>query len=102
MSARHRAEALQSVKADEVLLRPDKNLRAKEHRKVRHRTTQELHMVDDPEAEVFTRPRFDHPPRVKPAARKRKRHWKLKSWKRRTVERRRRNLERQRLLKEAA
>jgi hypothetical protein len=93
---------MRSEKADEILLRPDKELRAKEHRKVRHRAHQELHLVSDPEGEVFTRPKFDHPPRVAPKSHKRKRHWKLKAWKRRNVERRRRNLERERLFEEAA
>lgn len=105
MSTRHRAEFLQSDKADEILLRPDKELRSKEHRKIRHRATQEMHTVDDPEDVVFTRPKFDHPPRVKPKAKskaKQLRHWKTKAWKRRKVERRRRNLERERLLEEAA
>ncbi len=102
MSTRHRTDALLSERADEILLRPDKVLRAKEHRRIRHRASQEMHAVDDPEAVVFTRPKFDHPPRVAKKSSKRKKHWKLKAWKRRNVERRRRNLERQRLLQEAA
>ncbi|MEZ5225203.1 MAG: hypothetical protein R2710_00610 [Acidimicrobiales bacterium] len=102
MSTRHRADALRSDRADEILLRPDKDLRSKEHRKARHRATQELHTVADPEGEVFTRPKFDHPPRVKPKKKKKTRHWKTKAWKRRTIERRRRNLEQERLLQEAA
>ncbi len=102
MSTRHRIDALRSDKADEILLRPDKDLRSKEHRKARHRASQEMHTVDDPEAVVFTRPKFDHPPRVKPKAKKKIRHWKTKAWKRRNVERRRRNLEQMRLLEEAA
>jgi len=83
-------------KLDEVELRPDKTIRAKEHRKVRHQLHQELHSVDDPEAAVFSKPRFDHPPRTAPK-KKNKRHWKVKAWKRRTAERRERNAERERI-----
>ncbi len=101
MSTRHRVDALRSEKADEILLRPDKDLRSKEHRKIRHRASQELHTVADPEGAVFTRPQFDRPPRVTPRVKK-TRHWKTKAWKRRNVERRRRNLEQERLLQEAA
>ncbi len=98
MSARHRKDGslLAPEKIDEVELRPDKTVRAKEHRKVRHQLHQELHTVEDPEAAVFSRPKFDHPPRTAPK-KKAKRHWKVKAWKRRTTERRQRNAERERI-----
>lgn len=98
MSARHRkpGAALKQEKVDEMLLRPDKEIRKKAHRKVRHQLHQELHTVDDPDDAVFSRPKFDHPPRSVPK-KKRKRHWKLKAWKRRTAERKQRNAEREKL-----
>lgn len=98
MSARHRKDGslLTPEKIDEVELRPDKTVRAKEHRKVRHQLHQELHTVEDPEGAVFSRPKFDKPPRTAPK-RKPKRHWKVKAWKRRTAERRERNAERERI-----
>ena len=98
MSARHRKDGslLTPEKIDEVDLRPDKTIRVKEHRKVRHQLHQELHTVEDPEAAVFSRPKFDHPPRTAPK-KKKKRHWKVKAWKRRTTDRRERNAERERI-----
>lgn len=98
MSARHRKDGitLTPEKSDEVQLRPDKSIRSKEHRKVRHQLHQELHDVDDPEGAVFSVPKFDHPPRSAPKTKK-KRHWKVKAWKRRTAERRERNAERERI-----
>jgi hypothetical protein len=99
VSARHRKDGslLAPEKADEADLRPDKSIRAKEHRKVRHQLHEELHSVEDPEDAVFSRPKFDHPPRTAPK-RKAKRHWKLKAWKRRTAARKEREAERQRLI----
>ncbi|MFW2383815.1 MAG: hypothetical protein ACN4GZ_18835 [Acidimicrobiales bacterium] len=99
MSARHRKDGslLAPEKADEADLRPDKTIRAKEHRKVRHQLHTELHTVDDPEDAVFSRPKFDHPPRTAPK-KKKKRHWKVKSWKRRTAARKEREAERQRII----
>ncbi len=100
VSARHRKDGitLTPEKTDEVLLRPDKTIRAKEHRKVRHQLHQELHSVEDPEDAVFSQPKFDHPPRTAPK-KKEKRHWKVKAWKRRTAERKERNAERERIRK---
>jgi hypothetical protein len=53
--------------------------------------------VDDPEDAVFSVPKFDHPPRTAPK-KKKKRHWKVKAWKRRTAARKAREAERQRLI----
>ncbi len=99
VGSRHRKDGstLVQEKEDELYLRPDKSLRSMEHRKVRHRVGNELHSVDDPDAAVFTKPQFDHPPRVS-KGKKAPRHWKLKAWKRRTAERHRRNEERRALL----
>jgi hypothetical protein len=98
VSARHRKDGgpLTPEKIDEADLRPDKTVRAKEHRKVRHQLHMELHTVEDPEDAVFSRPKFDHPPRTAPK-KKTKRHWKVKAWKRRTAERKQRNAERRRI-----
>ena len=101
MSARHRKDGslLAPQKADEADLRPDKSVRAKEHRKVRHQLHKELHTVEDPEDAVFSRPKFDHPPRTAPK-KKKKRHWKVKAWKRRTEQRRQKNAERKRIVEQ--
>ncbi len=99
MSARHRKDGslLAPAKADEADLRPDKSIRVKEHRKVRHQLHEELHSVEDPEDAVFSVPKFDHPPRTAPK-KKKKKHWKVKAWKRRTAARKEREAERQRVI----
>ena len=99
VGSRHRKDGstLVQEKEDELYLRPDKSLRSIEHRKVRHKVGNELHLVDDPDDAVFTKPKFDHPPRVAKGQKKTKRHWKVKAWKRRTAERHRRNDERRAL-----
>ena len=100
MGSRHRKDGstLVQEKEDELFLRPDKSIRSIEHRKVRHQVGTELHTVDDPDAAVFTRPKFDHPPRIAKKSSRGLRHWKTKAWKRRSAERHRRNEERRLLL----
>lgn len=75
MSKRHR---------DEKPLRNPKEVRRLEHRALRHRVGQTLHEADDVDAVVLDEIRTERP-RAKTAVTDKVRHWKLKSWKRRTA-----------------
>ena len=81
MSKRHR---------DDKPLRNPKEVRRLEHRALRHRVGQTLHEADDVEAVVLDRPRTERRG-PKKGATDRVRHWKLKSWKRRTAQQAQRN-----------
>lgn len=81
MSKRHR---------DEKPMRDPKEVRRLEKRALRHRVDQQLHDADDLEAVVLDIPRVERPG-MKASASGRVRHWKLKSWKRRTAQREQRN-----------
>lgn len=65
--------------------------RKKANRTVRHHVAQELHTVADPDDVTLTERRVEHTRRPDRRRRQPLRHWKLKSWKRRTVARRQRN-----------
>ncbi len=75
MSKRHR---------DEKPLRNPKEVRRLQHRAVRHRTDQTLHAAGDVDAVVFEEVRGERRG-VKASVGGRVRHWKLKSWKRRSA-----------------
>jgi hypothetical protein len=81
MSKRHR---------DEKPLRDPKGVRRLEQRALRHRVDQTLHEADDLEAVVLDVPRAERRG-VVPVASRAVRHWKLKSWKRRTAVQAQRN-----------
>ena len=75
MSKRHR---------DEKPLRNPKEVRRLQQRAVRHRTDQTLHAAGDVEAIVFDEVRSERRG-MRSAVGGRVRHWKLKSWKRRSA-----------------
>lgn len=63
-----------------------------EKRRARHKANLALQLVDDPEDLVVVDPKPERIPRDElPPKRNRFRHWKVKAWKRRNNERRRRN-----------
>jgi hypothetical protein len=71
-------------------MRHPKEVRRLEQRALRHRVDQALHEADDLEAVVLDVPRVERPG-MKAAVTGRVRHWKLKSWKRRTAQQAQRN-----------
>ncbi len=81
MSKRHR---------DEKPLRNPKEVRRLEQRALRHRVGQTLHESDDVEGVVFDEIRTERRG-VKTGMTDRVRHWKLKSWKRRSAVQAQRN-----------
>lgn len=81
MSKRHR---------DDKPLRNPKEVRKLQQRAVRHRTDQTLHAADDVDAVVFDEVRSERRP-MRGTVGGRVRHWKLKSWKRRTARNAERN-----------
>ena len=81
MSKRHR---------DEKPLRNPKEVRRLQHRALRHHVDQTLHGADDVEAIVFDELRTERRG-VRTGMTDRVRHWKLKSWKRRTAAQAERN-----------
>jgi hypothetical protein len=83
MSKRHR---------DDKPMRHPKEVRRLEQRALRHRVDQQLHEADDLEAVVLDIPRGERPG-MKAAVSGKVRHWKLKSWKRRTAQQQQRNAE---------
>lgn len=81
MSKRHR---------DHKALRNPKQVRTLERRAQRHRVDQTLHETGDVDAIVLDEIRTERRT-VRPAVKARVRHWKLKSWKRRTARQAERN-----------
>lgn len=79
-------------------LRPSKPIRQKANRSLRHSVAQDLHTVADPEGVVLGEPVVEHVTSPPPPKSKRRRHWKMKDWKRRTNLRRERNAELDRLV----
>ena len=75
MSKRHR---------DEKPLRNPKEVRRLQQRAVRHRTDQTLHAAGDVEAVLFDEVRSERRG-MRSTVGGRVRHWKLKSWKRRSA-----------------
>jgi hypothetical protein len=68
-----------------------------EKRRARHRATLAVQLADDPDDLVVEDPK---PERTREAPKRRGgrlRHWKVKAWKRRTADRRRRNAEMEQL-----
>lgn len=81
MSKRHR---------DDKPLRDPKEVRRLEHRALRHRVGQTLHEADDVDAVVLDEIRTERRS-ARSGMTDRVRHWKLKSWKRRTAVQAQRN-----------
>jgi len=90
MSKRHR---------DTRPARDHKEVRQLQHRRFRHRAGQVLREADV-EAVVLADPRVDHPDRTPPSGPTRRRHWKVKDWKRRNLRRAQRNAAMAALLQE--
>ncbi|HLT15932.1 MAG TPA: hypothetical protein VK007_04450 [Acidimicrobiales bacterium] len=83
MSRRH--HALQPPRSARQLAKLEK-------RRARHKANLALQLVDDPEDLVVVDPKPERIPRDEPKPKRRRlRHWKVKEWKRRNNERRRRN-----------
>lgn len=78
-------------------LRPPKPIRKKQMRQVRHSVAQDLHSLADAEGAVLAEPVVEHFTQPPTPRSRRRRHWKMKDWKRRTNERRARNAEMERL-----
>lgn len=83
MSKRHR---------DDKPLRDPKEVRRLQQRAVRHRTDQALHVAGDVDAVVFEEVRSERRG-MRGTVGRRVRHWKLKSWKRRSAANAQRNAE---------
>lgn len=77
--------------------RADRATRKAKMRRDRRTANQDLHVAGDVEDLVVTEPVFDRAPH-QPPRRRRRRHWKLKAWKRRNNARRARNAELDRLV----